>query len=48
MAVKLTIRTSMMIIISFTGKDGVANETDPATELLKLYASAEIQAAQYL
>ena len=44
MTVKLTIR----IIISFTGKDGVANETDPATELLKLYASAEIQAAQYL
>ena len=31
----------MMIIISFTGKDGVANETDSTTERLKLYASAK-------
>jgi len=46
--VRLATTRLLMVIISFTGKDGLDNRIKSAAELLKAYANAEIEATQHL
>jgi DNA/RNA-binding domain of Phe-tRNA-synthetase-like protein len=46
--VTLTTTRLLMVIISFTGNGGLDSHIKSATELLKVYANAEIEATQHL